>query len=158
LHQPASIGIPSTDEPDGWALAEVLVVVIDTHVLLWWASSATGQLTKTARSWLLRAEKAGGGIVVSAISAWEIAVLAQKGRLTLSMDVEDWLTNAASLPGVRFAPVDRHTAVQSVRLPEPLHQDPADRIIVATARAHNFPLITADAKIQQYKHVKTIWR
>ena len=73
------------------------------------------------------------------------------------MDVEDWLNNVESLPGITFLPIDRHTAVQSVRLPEPFNQDPADRIIVATARRLNLPLVTANKQIHVYKQVKTIW-
>jgi len=133
------------------------VIVIDTHVLVWWANGTLNKLSKAAKTWLSKAEKKDGGILVSAISAWEIAVSVGKGRLTLAMDVEDWLGHAAALPGVRFVPLDRHTAVQSVRLPEPFHQDPADRIIVATARGLNLPLLTIDEKILAYRHVKTIW-
>jgi PIN domain nuclease of toxin-antitoxin system len=73
------------------------------------------------------------------------------------MDVDDWLAHVEELPSVQFLPIDRHTAVQSVRLPEPFHQDPADRIIVATARRFNLPLLTADNRIRSYSHVKTIW-
>jgi PIN domain nuclease of toxin-antitoxin system len=133
------------------------VIVVDTHVLVWWANAALDKLSSAAKNQLTKAEKIDGGIVVSAISAWEIAVLVTKGRLTLAMDVEDWLGHAATLPGVRFLGVDRHTAVQSVRLPEPFHQDPADRIIVSTARGLNLPLVTADREIRAYGHVKTIW-
>lgn len=133
------------------------MIVIDTHVLVWWANGTLNKLSKAAKTWLSKAEKKDGGILVSAISAWEIAVSVGKGRLTLAMDVEDWLGHAAALPGVRFVPLDRHTAVQSVRLPEPFHQDPADRIIVATARGLNLPLLTIDEKILAYRHVKTIW-
>lgn len=133
------------------------MIVIDTHVLVWWAGGMHEHLSKSARSHLERAEKIDGGILVSAISAWEIAVLVAKGRLNLAMDVEDWLNQAAALPGLRFLSVDRHTAVQSVRLPEPFQPDPADRIIVATARGLNFPLITIDKRILAYPHVNTIW-
>ncbi len=133
------------------------MIVVDTHVFVWWANGAPNELSSAAKNQLTKAEKIDGGIVVSAISAWEIAILVTKGRLTLAMDVEDWLSHAAALPGVRFLPVDRHILVQSVRLPEPFHQDPADRIIVSTARGLNLPLLTVDQKIRAYSHVKTIW-
>ncbi len=94
---------------------------------------------------------------MSAISAWEIAILVDKGRLTLAMDVEEWLNNVASLPGLQFLAVDRYTAAQSVRLPEPFHRNPADRIIVSTAQVTGFPLVTGDQNIRDYVHVKTIW-
>jgi PIN domain nuclease of toxin-antitoxin system len=133
------------------------VIVLDTHVLVWWANGSLDKLSIAAKNSLAKAEKIDGAIVVSAISAWEIAVLVNKGRLTLAMDVEDWLGHAAALPGVRFLPVDRHIAVQSVRLPEPFHQDPADRIIVSTARGLNLPLVTVDQEIRAYGQVRTIW-
>jgi PIN domain nuclease of toxin-antitoxin system len=133
------------------------MIVIDTHVLVWWASSDLNRLSKIALSHLAKAEKVDGGIIISAISSWEIAVLVSKGRLKLAMDVEDWLNHVAALPGVRFLPIDRHIAVQSVRLPQPFHQDPADRMIVSTARALNFPLITADQAILNYSHVRALW-
>ena len=75
------------------------MIVIDTHVLVWWANGTLNKLSKAAKTWLSKAEKKDGGILVSAISAWEIAVSVGKGRLTLAMDVEDWLGHAAALPG-----------------------------------------------------------
>lgn len=133
------------------------MIVVDTHVLVWWASGELDKIGRSAKTHLKRAEKLEGGIIVSAISAREIAVLVSKGRLTLSMDIVDWLQHTSLLPGVRILPLDWHTAIQSVRLPEPFHQDPADRIIVATARALNVPLVTMDQKIRDYSHVKTVW-
>jgi PIN domain nuclease of toxin-antitoxin system len=73
------------------------------------------------------------------------------------MDVEDWLDHVSAMPGMRFVPVDSPHRVQSVQLPQPFHQDPADRIIVSTARGLNLPLVTADQNIRDYNHVKTIW-
>ncbi|HEY9717714.1 MAG TPA: type II toxin-antitoxin system VapC family toxin [Trichormus sp.] len=133
------------------------MIVIDTHVLVWWASGSFDKLSKRARNSLTQAEKTDGGIIVSAISAWEIAVLVHKSRLTLTMEVEDWLTNVAALPGIQFSSVDRHIAVRSVQLPEPFHKDPADRIIVSTARELNLPLVTSDHHIRAYPHINTVW-
>ena len=133
------------------------MIVLDTHVLVWWVSGAAEKLSKPAAAALGKARGKEASVFVSAISAWEIAVLIQKGRLVLSMDVEEWLSHAASLPELRFLPVDRHTAVQSVRLPGDFHSDPADRLIVATARRLNLPLVTADERIRNYQQVKSIW-
>jgi len=133
------------------------VIVVDTHVIVWWADGAFDKLSKPAKKYLDRSEKTDGGILVSAISAWEIAILVAKGRLILAMEVDDWLNHVETLPGVRILPIDRHTAVQSTGLPETFHQDPADRIIVATARRLNLPLVTADKRIRTYSYVKTIW-
>lgn len=98
-----------------------------------------------------------GRILVSSISAWEISLLIQKDRLALSMDIDDWLDTVAEIEAVQFAPVDRTIAVQSTRLPGEFHADPADRLIVALARHHSAPLVTADHKIRAYRHVKTLW-
>ncbi len=133
------------------------MIVIDTHVLLWWAGGLLEKLSKPAKHYLREAEKSDGGILVSAISAWEIAILVQKGRLTLAMDTEEWLNNSSLLPGLQFLAIDRYTAVQSAHLPEPFHRDPADRIIVSTARVMGFPLVTSDQNIREYVHVQTIW-
>lgn len=98
-----------------------------------------------------------GVVLVSAISAWEIALLVGADRLTLTMGVDDWLQTVSEIDGVRFVPVDNEIGVESTRLPGELHKDPADRMIVALARHFNAPLVTADTKIQNYKHVRSIW-
>lgn len=97
----------------------------------------------------------GGEIIASAISAWEIAMLVERERLVLSMDVDKWIAAVAEIEAVRFVPVDMDVATKSV--PGAIHNDPAGRRIVATARALAAPLITADEKIRNYVHVKTIW-
>ncbi len=99
----------------------------------------------------------GGNILLSAISAWELTMLVSRGRLGLSMDVTEWLAVVDQIDAVRFVPVDTDIAVKSATLPEPFHKDPADRIIVTTARRFNAALITADEKIRAYPHVHTIW-
>jgi PIN domain nuclease of toxin-antitoxin system len=84
-------------------------------------------------------------------------MLVQKERLTLTMDVEDWLGVAAETERLRFEPLDTELLVQSTRLPGAFHSDPADRMIVALARHLNVPLVTSDQKIRAYKHVRTLW-
>ena len=96
-------------------------------------------------------------IIVSAISAWEIAMLVEREKLLLSMDVGSWLATVAEIEAVRFLPVDVEIAVKSVELPGEFHKDPADRMIVSTARKLAVPLVTKDEKIRAYAHVKTIW-
>lgn len=80
-----------------------------------------------------------------------------RGRLQLTMDVAAWVAKSEALPFVHFIPVDNAIALKSVQLPGPLHPDPADRIIIATALTLGFPLITRDEKIARYPHVLTIW-
>jgi len=131
------------------------VIVLDTHTLVWWVTGDV-TLSKKARKEIER-EQAGGSIIVSAISAWEIAMLVAHGRLVLSMDVSNWLATVAEIEAVRFYPVDVEIAAKSVELPGDFHKDPADRMIVTTARKLAVPLVTKDDKIHSYPHVKTIW-
>lgn len=132
------------------------MVLIDTHVLVWWVSGS-GTLSTAAKKSLKTTLNKGSEVLISSISAWEIAMLVEKGRLVLSMDVESWLDEVAQIDGVRFLPVDNEIGVKSTALPGEFHKDPADRMIVATARKLAVPLVTADEKILQYEHVKTIW-
>ena len=83
--------------------------------------------------------------------------LVAKGRLELSMDVESWVAKSEALPFLHFIPVDNAIAMKSVRLLDPLHRDPADRIIIATAMQLGFPLVTRDRRILAYPHVSTVW-
>ncbi len=131
------------------------MIVLDTHVLVWWASGDAA-LSRRARTALER-ETSAGEIAISSISAWEIAMLARRNRLVLSMDVGRWLATVSAIEAVRFVPVDVEIATGSVDLPGDFHPDPADRIIVATARRLSAPLVTKDERIRAYPHVKTIW-
>lgn len=132
------------------------MIVLDTHALIWWASGDTARLSTNAAA-AIQAEMAGGEIIVSSISAWEIAMLVRGGRLAVSMDVAEWLTVVEDIEVVRFVPVDNEIGVKSTELPGEFHKDPADRIIVATARKLAAPLVTADEKIRAYPHIRTIW-
>lgn len=132
------------------------MIVLDTHTLLWWASGDKPRLSATALR-AIEAEMSGGQLVVSSISAWELAMLVAKGRVALSMDVGAWLCVVGQIEAVRFAQVDNEIAVKSTELPGEFHQDPADRIIVATARTLAAPLVTADDEIRAYPHVRTLW-
>ncbi len=131
------------------------MIVLDTHTLVWWVTGDPA-LSKKAKS-VIEREQDGGEIVVSAISAWEITILVEKARLVLSMDVGSWLATVTEIEGVKFLPVDVEIASKSVLLPGEFHKDPADRMIVATARKLAVPVVTKDEKIRSYPHVKTVW-
>ena len=75
-----------------------------------------------------------------------MAQLASRGRLILTMDPGDWIAQTESLSFINFGPFDNRIALRSGQLPHPLHQDPADRIIMATAMILGMPLITKDEK------------
>lgn len=131
------------------------MILLDTHTLIWWVS-AHPSLSDNARL-LIEKECRNDGVVVSYISTWEIATLVSKNRLVLSMDVSRWIHTVAAIEGLRFIPVDNEISIKSTELPGEFHKDPADRIIVATARKFAIPLVTMDEKIRAYPHVKTIW-
>ena len=132
------------------------MIILDTHVLLWWVSGERA-LSRKAAKLIERNLKTERSILISSISAWEIAMLAANGRLVLSMDIDSWLADVSRIPAVAFVAVDNSVAVKSAQLPGDFHKDPADRMIVALARHLSLELITADEKILQYAHVKTVW-
>jgi PIN domain nuclease of toxin-antitoxin system len=131
------------------------MIVLDTHVWVWWLSASHSLSPKVQK--LIMEAKAKQAIYVSSISVWEVAQLSTHGRLKLTMDYSDWIAQAESLSFINFVPVDNHIALRSVQLPPPLHQDPVDRVIMATALILGMPLITKDEKISRYPHLKTIW-
>ena len=132
------------------------MILIDTHVLFWWLSETRGELSRKARE-AVSAEESGGEVLVSCMSAWEIALLVRGDRLKLSVSVADWVDAAARIDCVRFVPIDNLIAITSINLPGSLHNDPADRIIAATALRFDVPLVTKDARLRAYPHVRTIW-
>lgn len=123
-------------------------VVLDTQALVWLVvGDARLRLAALRR---IEAAAQEQQLWVSAITPWEIGMLVAKGRLILDRDVMDWLQSALTLPGIRLAPVEPAVAVASTRLPGELHGDPADRLIVATARQLGATLVTADAGLLAY--------
>jgi len=131
------------------------MIVLDTHAWIWFASKPEA-LSKKARKALDAAVKE-KNVLISSISVWEVALLVKNKRLKLSMDVLDWIAKSENLPFIQFIPVSNSIAVKSLNLPPPLHPDPADRIIIATALSTGAPIVTKDKKIAAYSHVKTIW-
>ncbi len=107
------------------------MIVLDTHILLWWVNGST-TLSKPAKK-AIDGAVGSNSVHVSCISSWEIALLVERGRLRLALDVRDWLYRCEALPFLTFVPVSNAIAVESVRLPDFPHADPADRIIVTTA-------------------------
>jgi PIN domain nuclease of toxin-antitoxin system len=131
------------------------MIVLDTHAWIWWVSSPEF-LSETAKQAIDEAAT-GRNIFISSISAWEIAMLVSRGRLKLTMSPEDWVAASEALPFFDFVPVSNSIALKSVQLPGILHNDPADRIIIATAVSLGALLVTKDEKIRSYPHVKTVW-
>ncbi len=131
------------------------MIVLDTHAWVWFISNPE-LLSKRAKRYLDTAveEKA---IMISSISVWEVALLIAKKRLILTLELNDWIAKSEMLPFFKFIPVDNSIAIKSVNLPQPLHSDPADRIIIATAISLGAPIVTKDEKILNYSQVQTIW-
>ena len=130
--------------------------MLDTHILIWWATGALKKLSSNAIA-AIDQEMQAGEIIISSISAWEIAMLINKDRIVISMDLDEWLSTIEQIDAVKFYAVDNDIAIKSANLPGEFHKDLADRMIVATARKLGSILITADEKIINYPHVKTIW-
>lgn len=131
--------------------------MLDTHVFVWALEDdpRLGEKAKTAIENTTRQNQ----VFIPAISLWEIAMLVDKGRLVLGEDVGRWIERAIALPGIAVAPLDPSISIESVRLPGGFHVDPADRMIVATARHYRLPLLTADRAILDYSrkgYVETI--
>ena len=131
------------------------MIVLDTHVWVWWVSGAEPLPRKVKTA--LDQHRKDGTIRVSSISVWEVAQLVARGRLKLTMDVEDWIAKSEVIPFLGFVPVDNRIAVRSTRLPGTLHSDPADRIIIATALEHRLVVLTPDTLITRYPDVETEW-
>ncbi len=130
-------------------------VLLDTHVLIW-LLTGDSRLGRQPLA-LINQAAALNAVFVSAITPWEIAMLVSKGRLRLDKDVGEWIQIALALPGIRLEPLTAEISVASTRLPDGINPDPADRIIVSTARHLGVPLITADMNLIQYGslgHVK----
>ena len=133
------------------------MILLDTHALIW-AVQDERRLGADARAAIAAAEQA-EGLGISAITPWEIALLAEKGRLRLSREVRAWIAAVLALPGIALLPIEPAIAVEGARLPGAFHAEPADRLIVATARHHGLPLLTADYAILSYAaggHLQTI--
>jgi PIN domain nuclease of toxin-antitoxin system len=113
-------------------------------------------LSNTSRHAIEKARRE-GGVRVSSISTWEVALLVKRGRLRLSLPVEDWIARNEASSLLQFVPVDNAVAIRSVNLPAPLHPDPADRIIAATALLLGCPLVTKDNKLRDFASLRTIW-
>ncbi len=128
-------------------------LLLDTCVIIW-AVSEPDRLSKEARLLLLHPD---AEILVSVISCAEIACAAERGRIQLDRHWKTWFRHFVELNGWLAVPVDLEIMEEAYSLPEQFHQDPADRIIVATARKYSCRLVTADQKLLKYPHVLTDW-
>ena len=130
-------------------------VLLDTHMWVWWLTADPRLHARERRS--LDDEAAQGRIRLSAISMWEAQMLHAKRRLVLPLQFGEWLRRAVDPRVLTLAPVDVGVVVALDQLPSSFHGDPADRLIVATARAHAWPLATHDEAIRRSRLAK-LWK
>lgn len=128
------------------------MILLDTHIWVWWVSD-NEQLSDEHREIIELYLDTGLG--VSIISCWEVAKLVEYKRLKLVQPVGQWLREALAYPGVQLLDLTPTIVVESTQLPGDFHNDPADQLIVATARIYDIPLLTVDSKIVAYPRVRT---
>ncbi len=127
------------------------MILLDTCAYLWFFSNPAE--LKTSASKALAKEREW---LVSAASVWEIALKNASGKLSLKMDVEEWVEASLCHEKLRLAPLPPKILIQSAQLPGSFHKDPFDRVITATAMHHGIALITRDQRILDYGHIQTI--
>jgi PIN domain nuclease of toxin-antitoxin system len=130
------------------------MILLDTHIWLWWLHDQN-RLSQQMRM-TIAAEESNNGILVSAISVWEIVVKFSIGKLTLPLPIGEWYALAQTYPGIVIESLDPLDTIASTQLPGEFHKDPADRILIAIARRYDIALVTLDAKILNYPHVQTL--
>ena len=128
------------------------MILLDTCTLLWLASDQKKLSSKAKKE----IEKNAQSLFISAITAFEIAIKCRNGKLELPLPSLDWFTEAIDFHGIREIPVTSSIAVSSVQLP-PLHNDPCDRIIIATSQLNAMKIVTCDKLISQYENAEVIW-
>ena len=129
-------------------------VLLDTHVLLFWLSGA-GSMT-AAQERAVTDASPDSPLLVSDISLWEVAMLSVRGRIALRLPLRDWLEAAVAPPLVRRLSISPAVASEVASLPESFPRDPADRIIVASARVAGARLATQDQRIIDSRVVPTL--
>ena len=129
--------------------------LLDTHAWIWWVTEDR-RLSAAARRAIERSQDK-GDLSLSLISVWEVAKKVEKAQLVLDRPVERWLDLALAQPGLEMVELTRPILVESCRLPPPFHGDPADQIIVATARDRDASIVTKDERIRTYPHVRSTW-
>lgn len=125
------------------------LILIDTHIWIWLFNGDERLKSSQCLPMIENASKR-SSLQISAISVWEIGMLEVKGRISFEIDCMEWVNRALNVPGISLVPLTPEIAISSSRLPGDFHGDPADRIIVATARKTGALLITNDNQILAY--------
>jgi PIN domain nuclease of toxin-antitoxin system len=135
-------------------MGQAAVILVDTHVVLWLALDP-GRLSKKARAAINDARRNGDGLGICDITLLELSTLFRKGRIHLEVSLESFLGEVEA----RFVvlPITGRACARALRFPEAYPEDPADRVIGATALVEGLSLLTADREIRQSRAVPTIW-
>ncbi len=128
------------------------MIAIDTHIWIFLISGTLSSISPKALKRIHKSKK----LYLNAISFWEVALLETKGRLVLDRTLDQWIANAKKYPKLEIVNLDPTILIESVKL-ENFHSDPADRMITAMCLLNNWPLVTRDKQIQNYKLIETIW-
>ena len=129
-------------------------LLMDTHTWIWWNAKPSALSDRALK---VIGDARYDEILLSAISIWELAKLLEKKRLTLACDGWGWIRAALEMPRLRVVELTPEISWSSTQLPRPFHDDPADQIIVATARIENATLLTCDRLLREYPHVRSDW-
>jgi len=129
--------------------------MLDTHTWIWWHMNPKKLSQKVKK--IIENTNSYDEILLSAISPWEFSKLLEKKKIGISCDPEDWINSALDMPKFRLVPLSPVLAYRSTVLPQAFHSDPADQIIVATAREENATILTKDERILTYDNVRSLW-
>lgn len=131
-----------------------MIALLDTHVLIWWLTDRAR--LSPAQQEVVASAGPGSPLLVSGVSLWEVATLHGLGRIRLAVPLRDWLEAAVAPPLVRLQSISPAIAAELAGLPDTFHRDPADRILVATARVLGATLLTQDRRIVEADLVNTL--
>lgn len=131
------------------------MIVLDTHAFIWWLAQPS-RLSAAARR-AIEQQRRKGPVSVSAMSVFEVTTLVRRGRLTLTMEVGEWLDAARSLPELEFVPITDDIAELAGSFGDRMQGDPADRVIAATALARRARLVSADERLAALPSLEVVW-
>ena len=128
---------------------------LDTHVWMWWVTQDRRLSRRASRA--IQDEIGREGVSLSMISLWEVAKKVEKQQLVLDRPIREWIDQAISVSGLHLVELTPSILIDSCALPQPFHGDPADQLIVASARHYGARLLTKDRNLRRYQHIQTIW-
>ncbi len=128
------------------------MILLDTHTWVWWEAAASRLSTEA-----LAAIEGADVVGVSSISIWEVALLVERGRLGLQIELGEWLGKAVRNDRVEIVEIEPAIAVTAARIPRTVLRDPADRLIAATAMVHGLRLVSRDREMHSLPELSIVW-